>query len=255
MAKKPTEGWLTIEELSTRSGVTTRNIRAYQSRGLLPAPVARLGERAAFYTTDHLTRLRLINRLQTRGFSLAGISDLVSAWSEGKSIEQVLGIESAIASAESEEQAEAVVMTEAELREGMPADADQDEVLKKLVAVGLAVPHPKGYRIRQPKLFELGRSAAQAGIPFEALLEEHARLQDDMHRIALRFVELFTTHVVTPFLEAGMPAERLNEIVEQMTRLRNLAIEATTPLIRQALADEIEAAAHARLPEAPGKAS
>src|ERR1041385_191822 len=145
---------MTIEELSTRSGVTTRNIRAYQSRALLPAPGARPGERAAFYTADHLTRLRLINRLQSRGFSLAGISDLVSAWSEGKSIEQVLGIESAIASAESAEQAEAVVMSEAELRAGMPPDADPEEVLKKLVAVGFMVPHRKGYRIRQPKLFE-----------------------------------------------------------------------------------------------------
>jgi len=246
---------MTIEELSTRSGVTTRNIRAYQSRALLPAPVARPGERAAFYTADHLTRLRLINRLQSRGFSLAGISDLVSAWSEGKSIEQVLGIESAIASAESEEQAEAVVMSEAELRAGMPPDADPEEVLKKLVAVGFMVPHRKGYRIRQPKLFELGRSAAHAGIPLDALLEEHARLQDDMHRIALRVVELFTTYVVTPFVDAGMPAERLNDIVDQMTRLRQLVIDATPPLIRQALTDEIEAAAHARLPEAPGKAS
>src|ERR1700741_3965819 len=113
---------MTIEELSTRSSVTTRNIRAYQGRGLLPAPVARSGERAAFYTADHLARLRLISRLQARGFSLAGTSALVSAGSEGKSIEQVLGIESAIASAESEEQAEAVVMSEAELRAGMPPD-------------------------------------------------------------------------------------------------------------------------------------
>ena len=246
---------MTIEELSTRSGVTTRNIRAYQSRALLPAPVARPGERAAFYTADHLTRLRLISRLQSRGFSLAGISDLVSAWSEGKSIEQVLGIESAIAKAESEEQAEAVVMTEAELRAGMPADVDFDEVVKKLFAVGFAAPHPKGYRIRQPKLFALGQEAAAAGIPLDALLEEHVRLQSDMHRIALRCVELFATHVVNPFIEQGMPAERLTEIVDQMNRLRVLVVEATTPLIRQALADEIEAAAQARLPEAPGKAS
>ena len=59
---------------------------------------------------------------------------------------------------------------------------------------------------------------------------------------------LFTHHVLDPFLDGGMPAERLPEIVEQMTRLRQLAIEATVPLIRQALADEIESSAQARLP-------
>src|SRR5690349_9973278 len=96
-------GWMTIEELSTRSGVTTRNIRAYQGRGLLPAPIARAGRRSAFYTAEHLARLRLVDRLQRRGFSLAGIADLLQAWGEGKSLEQVLGIESAIAESETEE--------------------------------------------------------------------------------------------------------------------------------------------------------
>src|SRR4030095_2648759 len=95
-----TSGWMTIENLSSRSGVTTRNIRAYQSRGLLPAPVSRSGERAAFYTAEHLARLRLVNRLQERGFSLAGIADLLDSLAAGRTLEQVLGIESAIAQAE-----------------------------------------------------------------------------------------------------------------------------------------------------------
>ena len=248
MGKKLATGWMTIEELSMRSGVTTRNIRSYQSRGLLPAPVSRPQERAAFYTNDHLARLRLVNRLQNRGFSLAGIADLLSAWSEGKSIEHVLGIETAIAEAQSEDQEDSILISERELSANVPPGLDAREALKKLVAVGMVVPHAKGYRLRHPKLYELGVDAARAGIPFDALLEEHARLQEDMHRIALRFVALFANHVLDPFLSAGMPAARLPEIVEQMTRLRQLAIEATVPLIRQALADEIEASAQARLP-------
>jgi DNA-binding transcriptional MerR regulator len=248
MVKKPDSGWMTIEELSMRSGVTTRNIRSYQSRGLLPAPLSRPGERSAFYTVDHLTRLRLISRLQARGFSLAGIADLLSAWSEGKSIEHVLGLESAIAEAESADQEDSILLTERELKANVPHGVDADEALKKLVAVGLVVPHAKGYRLRHPKLYELGVDASRAGIPFDALLEEHATLQEDMHRVALRFVALFANHVLGPFFDAGMPAARLPEIVEQMKRLRQLAIEATVPLIRQALADEIEAAAQARLP-------
>ena len=248
MATKRATGWMSIEELSMRSGVTTRNIRSYQSRGLLPAPISRAGERAAFYTGDHLTRLRLINRLQSRGFSLAGIADLLSAWSEGKSIEHVLGIESAIAQAESEDQEDAIFISEREVKANLPRGVDTAEAIKKLVAVGLIVPHAKGYRVRHPKLYQLGIDASRAGIPFDALLEEHARLQEDMHRIALRFVALFASHVLAPFIDAGLPAARLPEILDQMKNLRQLAIEATVPLIRQALADEIEAAAQLRLP-------
>src|SRR5262245_33578617 len=122
-------GWMTIENLSIRSGVTTRNIRAYQSRGLLPAPVSRSGERAAFYTGEHLARLRLVSRLQERGFSLAGIGDLLDSMAAGKTLEQVLGIESAIAEAEEDESR---IIGEKELRALLPTSPDPDASIERL---------------------------------------------------------------------------------------------------------------------------
>ena len=242
-------GWMTIENLSIRSRVTTRNIRAYQGRGLLPAPVSRPGERSAFYTPEHLARLRLIDRLQKRGFSLAGIADLLHAWGEGKSLDQVLVIESAIV--ESEEAEESIVVDEEGLRARLPPNVEAEPALRKLLAVGLVVPHERGYRLRHPKVVELGIDAARAGIPFDALLDEFVRLQEDLHAIALRFVGLFSAHVLRPYFEVGAPRERLPEISEQLKRLRNLSIEATGALMRQAMADEIEATARENLP-APG---
>lgn len=237
---------MTIEELSARSGVTTRNIRAYQSRGLLPPPVARRGERAAFYTADHLARLRLVSRLQERGFSLAGIADLLEAWASGKSVEQVLGIEAAAAESAEETPRE---ITLRELRALNPADSDFDATLARLVAVGFVVPHGSKYRLRYPRTFELGAEAIRAGLPLEALIEEFVRLQGDAHEIALRFVALFAQNVLQPFIEAGSPAERLPDVVEQMKRLRVLGVEATSALLRQAIADEIDSAARAGLPK------
>src|SRR5438093_2124741 len=114
---KRKKGWMTIEDLSARTGVTTRNIRAYQSRGLLPSPLSHPGARAAFYTAEHLARLRLVSRLQERGFSLAGIADLLAAWTDGKNLDQVLGIESALAQADEEPSR---VVPEAELRKFLP---------------------------------------------------------------------------------------------------------------------------------------
>jgi len=238
-------GWMTIEELSARSGATTRNIRAYQGRGLLPPPVSRAGRRSAFYTGEHLARLRLVTRLQERGFSLAGIADLLGAWGEGKSLEQVLGIESAIAESDTEE---SVALPAADLRTRLPPGVDPDDAIRKLVAVGLVVRQGRGYRLRHPKVVELGIDAAVAGIPFDALLDEFVRLQGDLHAIALRFVTLFTDHVLRPYFEAGAPRERLPDIVEQLKRLRSLSVEATVSMMRQAMADEIEATAREQLP-------
>src|SRR5262245_17278688 len=243
----PVSGWMTIENLSLRSGATTRNIRAYQSRGLLPPPVSRPGARAAFYTPEHLARLRLVSRLQDRGFSLAGIADLLEALATGKSIEQVLGVESALlASAEDQSR----LVTENELRAQLPKSIDRDGAIKRLIAVGLVDRHERKYRIRHERVFQLGVAAMNAGIPVDALFDEFVRLRADLHEIGLRFVGLFVGHILGPFVEAGKPQADQPAIVERMKQLRQLAVEATDALMRQAIADEIERVVRAALPEA-----
>jgi hypothetical protein len=49
---------LTIDELAQRTGMTVRNVRAHQSRGLLPPPEVR--GRTGFYGPEHVSRLELI---------------------------------------------------------------------------------------------------------------------------------------------------------------------------------------------------
>jgi DNA-binding transcriptional MerR regulator len=241
------DGWMTIEKLSLRSGVTTRNIRAYQSRGLLPAPVSRSGARSAFYTSEHLARLRLVSRLQDRGFSLAGIADLLDALVTGKSIEQVLGIESAMMESEDDQ---SQLVSESELVAVLPEGIDREATIKQLLAVGLIDRHQRKYRVRYPSVFQLGVDAAQAGIPIKGLIDEFVRLRGDLHEIALRFVALFAAYVLRPYVEAGLPKEGLPLIVERIKHLRQLAVEATAALMRQSMADEIEAVARANLPTA-----
>jgi DNA-binding transcriptional MerR regulator len=185
-----------------------------------------------------------VNRLQERGFSLAGIGDLLDSLAAGKTLEQVLGIESAIAETEEDESR---IVADEELRALLPDSADAEASIERLVAIGLVDRHDRAYRIRNPRVFELGLAAVQAGIPVEALLDEFVRLRGDLHEVALRFVGLFTRHVLDPFLEAGMPKERLDGIIEHLKRLRQLAVSATETLMRQAISDETEAAARANL--------
>ena len=62
---------LTIDELARETGMTVRNIRAHQSRGLLPPPEVRA--RTGYYGPEHVARLRLIQELQANGYNLAAI--------------------------------------------------------------------------------------------------------------------------------------------------------------------------------------
>src|SRR5437764_215117 len=52
---------LTVDELARNAGITTRNVRAYQERGLLPPPT-RVG-RVGYYDERHLARLSIIGEL------------------------------------------------------------------------------------------------------------------------------------------------------------------------------------------------
>jgi len=66
----------TIEELAQRVGVPLRTIRYYITEGLLPGPGGR--GKAAFYSEEHLLRLRLIRRLVEQRVPLSQIRERLS---------------------------------------------------------------------------------------------------------------------------------------------------------------------------------
>lgn len=65
-----------IDDLARVSGTTTRNIRGYQERGLLPQPLRR--GRVAIYTEKHLRNLLAINKLLSNGFNLGHIATFLT---------------------------------------------------------------------------------------------------------------------------------------------------------------------------------
>jgi DNA-binding transcriptional MerR regulator len=66
---------LTIEQLAAAPGMSVRNIRSHQARGLLAPPEVRL--RVGYYGPEHVAQLRLIRDLQEEGFNLNGIKRLL----------------------------------------------------------------------------------------------------------------------------------------------------------------------------------
>jgi DNA-binding transcriptional MerR regulator len=90
----PGSGEYRIDDLARLAGTTTRNVRVYRDRGLLPPPL-RVG-RIALFNDTHLTRLRLITSMLDRGYNIAHVREMLSAWEEGKNLGDVLGLETAI---------------------------------------------------------------------------------------------------------------------------------------------------------------
>src|SRR5262245_18013254 len=80
-----------LDDLARAAGVATTTVRLYQNKGLLPGP--RLVGRTGYYDEHHLTRLRLIGRLQEEGFSLAGIARLLEWWEQGRDLSELVGVE------------------------------------------------------------------------------------------------------------------------------------------------------------------
>jgi len=72
----------TIDQFADEIGMTTRTVRSYHSRGLLPPPI-RVG-RKPLYNGRHLIRMRDVLQLQRRGLPLEAIRALLEP-------DQVLG--------------------------------------------------------------------------------------------------------------------------------------------------------------------
>src|SRR3954447_18653940 len=83
---KAPAGKMTIAELARRTGMTVRNIRAHQTRGLLPPP--EVHGRTGYYNEDHVARIELTREMQAEGLNLEAIRRVLES-SEGSSREMV----------------------------------------------------------------------------------------------------------------------------------------------------------------------
>ncbi len=73
---------LTIGQLAKQVGVRTSTLRYYEKEGLLQ-PNGRSASGYRFYAEDAIQTVRLIQRAQRLGFSLADIRPLLKAWETG----------------------------------------------------------------------------------------------------------------------------------------------------------------------------
>jgi DNA-binding transcriptional MerR regulator len=241
---------MTIDEVARQSGTTTRNVRAYQERGLLPPP--RVVGRVGYYSESHLARLKHIAELSDRGFSQAAIRELFRAWEHGYGLEEVLGFERALAAPWDSERAVRISVDDLQRRFGVDGVA-QGRALK----LGLVVADDdegQWFRVPSPRLLEAGLELMATGVPLERVLDEAARMRADLDRIAARMVALFREFVWTPYEEAGRPPEDLPRITEALNRMRPVAAMAIGPVFAQAIGERVSQTAAETLANVPDTA-
>lgn len=223
---------MTVDELARRAETTTRNVRNYTTQGLLPGPT--MVGRTGYYDDGHLGRLRLIAQLQSQGFSLAGIAELLKAWEQGRSLADLLGFEEVLTAPWTNEAPE--FMAPLELLELFPEAVDDPALAIRAIELGLIVPQEDGFLVPSPSLLRTGAELAAVGVPLAATQDALAALRDDMNRVAARLVGMFERFIWKPYVEAGMPAERLPEITDALRRMRPLAAISVHAVLAQAMA-------------------
>ncbi len=229
---------LTIEKLAAASGMSVRNIRAHQARGLLDPPQVRL--RVGYYGPGHIAQLRLIRELQADGFNLAGIKALLNdAQGSGERLGRVR--EALAAGPETETP---VTLGRAELIQRFAiAPGDAEAVLARAERLGVLVPAgPDRFLAPSPRLLDIAERVVARGVSLDGALEALEQTERHCEAIAQTFVRLFYEQVWRPYEAAGMPEARWREVDGSIAALRPLAGEALQTIFGRRMRAQLDAA-------------
>lgn len=243
--KKKLDGKLTIGELARRTGMTIRNIRAHQTRGLLPPP--EVHGRTGYYNEDHVARIELTREMQAEGLNLEAIR-LVLEGSEGSSREMV-DFARAIRAPFEDETPE--IFDEAELAAAWQVDEFDQKLLKRSEDMGILRRLPEGkIEVISPRLQHAGTALVELGVPPQAAVKTAEELRRCSERVARTFVELFVREIWEPFDKAGRPDEDWPKVREALDRMRPLASDALLAMFQITMGESTERAGERTLREA-----
>ncbi len=215
---------LTIDDLARRAQLPVRTIREYHTLRLLPPPERR--GRVGYYGPGHEQRLELIARLQGRGYSLAGIRDLLQAWAAGADLTALLGVEPARAPLDELP----LRLTGDELLARVPALAGQH--LAGAREAGLIQPAGDGYFVRSPALLALVADGTAAGLPVSDMLELAGLLRRQLSSVADALADFIAVRLLPAARQDGAPGD----LVALLQRGRMLLLQGAASTLADRLA-------------------
>lgn len=192
------EANLTIDELATSTGVSSRTIRFYQGAGALMPPEKR--GRVAYYGPAHAERLDLIAQLADRGLKIDAIATLMKRMETGEvDVAEWLGVEADLAQPWSSDHAR--TMTEAELYDFI--GSKRPGTLADLMRTGVVERKGEVYFIASPSLLLIALKLQSVGIDITTAVEASDVLRKHLGRAVDELVDLFVGLFEEGRLEIG----------------------------------------------------
>ena len=223
---------LTIDGLAHETGLTARNIRAYQSKGLLPPPEVR--GRTGYYGSEHVARLRLIRDMQADGFNLTAIKRLLDVSAGDGS--DALHLQRDLIGAFGPERTE--VATTAELEETFGGALDA-RLMKRAEKIGALRPLGEGrFELSNPTLIRAAGELVDLGVPISHAVAVGEAVAKQTRAIAAEFVRLFNQDVLGPAAKGGEEDWAAGR--EALDKLAPLARDVVQASFRQAMAKAVE---------------
>ena len=228
---------MTIDELARRTGMTVRNIRAHQSRGLLQPPD--IDGRTGYYGPEHVARIELIAEMQADGFNLAAIKRLLGD-SQG-SEREVLGFKRALMAPWEDEEPEFITAEELAKRLALDADNPNPRLLQRAIKVGFLVDLGEGrFEVPSPTLFRAAEELRALGIEADTAMDVLEEIDRSSRSVARVFVKLFVDEIWRPFSDAGQPETEWPAVRGAIERLRPVATDAVMAVFRHAMTEAVE---------------
>lgn len=222
---------LTIDELATRVGMTVRNVRAYASRGLIPAP--RLEGRTGYYGDVHIKRLQLVRELVDRGYTLAAVEKALLERPDDTAAHALDLLDVIDAPLRSEEEPELISVDALLALSGQQRD---DQLIDRLVELDLAEHRENDQLLlRQPTVVRAGTQAIAIGLDPDSVLNMLPVMSQHLRAVADEFVGEVREQIWQPFVERGMPDDQWDSILRVITTLMPVAGQAVLSVFRREL--------------------
>ena len=235
-------GKMTIGELARRTGMTIRNIRAHQTRGLLPPPEVQ--GRTGYYSEEHVARIELTREMQAEGLNLEAIRRVLE--STGGSSKEMVDFARAVRAPFEDETPE--IFSAKDFAAEWRVDVVDEKLLKRAEKLGvLRVLLDGQVEVISPRLHRAAARMIEFGISAEAAVAVAAKLHDHADAVSRAYVDLFTEQIWGPFDKAGRPEEDWHKVLEALEALRPLASDALLAMFQITMGEETEKAAEQTL--------
>lgn len=216
---------MTIDELARRVDMTARNIREWQTNGLLPPPQRR--GRIGIYGDDHIAHIERIKSLRVQGFPLDIIRRILDQ--SGESAPELRRMTSEVLSPANV--TGSMEMKRVDLAEQFGPDAEQH-----LTGCGLIdVINDELLVVTDTRTFDYVEKLVAIGLPLERIAWALTHMTNHQIASMQAFVDLYRDEVWEPFLRAGLPIDDWPAIAEKTVQLRSLGIGLGMQAFRRAI--------------------